>query len=235
MPTSLRILLFVLEWCIFIFFAIFSTYKKYKKEAKLIGGIIYFGVCTIAILLFFVLGYPSYIFLSYNKMILQGLIILCFILLRILWNMEENSKYKISLKPLIPGIFWLLVGAFITAYVNISTATDFWVTMIEEKCTSVIVPTINGKNGVGEISNDQEVIAYTFSYVENGESYYAYVDSSKITLNSTENTESPYAIKESTITTRHSDEKRENKQTIENDVTYEIYISSSQIVKLKEG
>lgn len=229
MTHALRIILFVLEFVLYTFIAILLTYKKHKKKEKIAGTVACFiGGVIIAILLFF--SFPEFIFLSYKKIIVIGIMLLTIIMMQIGIMIMEHYHNIIGLILMIISIIALIPFAYATqGYIN------FGDNVSEKTITSKVTPMINGKEGIGNVVDDEGYIqGFTFSYVEKDKLCNVYLNhdeavNTKIDVD--DKLLTPYVIKNTKITTITNEERKVKTTTIES-YTYEIHVSSSQMVHL---
>ena len=196
MPTYLKLIVMLGEviGCIIFSFIRCRNYYKiyteiYKKDwenkngkTELKAVIIYYSICVSILLFLFVFSFPSYIFLSYNKLIVITTIIILTVMPFVM-NSKADFFNKYPSILFMTCLGWCMALVFVLAgtiigFFNCKQCIQFKKCINEEKEVEIIYPVMNltekSKIGYTEDSNG-DIKSYHFFYQDDYGNW-SYVD-----------------------------------------------------------
>ncbi len=252
MPTYLKLIIMLGETIgllIFSFIRCRQDFKVYKEDkcngtnrSNLKISIIYYSICNSIILFIFIFTFPSYMFLSYSKLILITIAVITSFLPYVF--IIKLEKYM--------GISAILFFLFVLGMVSTGVITvfsfcapesfiQFKTCINEETNIEKINPEINltDKSKIGHYLNDSgDIDNYIFFY-QNSDSNWCKVDESIERENTKElsNGESSYV--EKYVTTRtiwnlELDESDDNYIITEKTVSYNLYYNPNELIEITD-
>ena len=248
MPTYLRLIVMlgeIIGFSLFSFFRCKNFYRAYQKDKKeklsdLRISIVYYSICNSIILFIFLFSFPSYIFLSYSKLILISIAVFTALIPFGLFVTNSLEKH--------PGISALILLLLLFGGVSsiVSTVYSFcapqdWIqfkTCIqEENFTETIYPEIilTEDSKIGYSLNDSgEIENYIFFYQDSNGKWYEVDELIEDTIELSENNHS-YVEK---CTIRYNilnlelDENDNDYSIIEEHVSYKLYYTPNELVEI---
>lgn len=245
MPTALRIIIFAVEVVGFIIFSVLSIrkfYKRYKVKGysnyeikeKVRYDIIYLSINNIIIICLFLFTYPTFIFLSYSKMLLLSIVVLGSVLAVVVLGYIPDKWEKTSI-----WVFTVTLG-IISLYCVMAAAGNIVImdkTFIEQKETiERTFPTMNladkTKISVGYTEDDDGNIDKYFYYYQDSEGKWHFENDCKADIKYLEKNENSYLEKRVETKIFLSEEKRDS--TInEEEITYTLFLNEKQLIKIE--
>ena len=267
MSTLVRAIIFSSELVVYVIVSVVATYIFWKKDCK--NDITYvlskyqnprknrkINIVCFSILFLFILGiflfaYPSFVFLSYNKMVLVSSTIILSSLLIILEALEipKNDELRFSFGTLSVIIYIAILFSFILG--NINNYEDK--VILEQRQTEIqeISPSISSENQIAYTSDyDGNIETYSFYYKDNEgslnfkklnalekeiiESENGDIETEQVEVIYIKNKDS-YIVKESRITEYVKREKKSTEKDYtftETNTIYKIYLNKEQLVYL---
>lgn len=245
MPTALRIIIFAVELVGFIIFSVVSIrkfYKRYKVKGYSNGhikeylrhDIIYLSINNIIIICLFLFTYPTFIFLSYSKMLLLSIVVLDSVLAVVglgyipdKWEKTSIAVFSVALCI----VFFYCVMAFACNIVIMDK------TFIEQKeSIETILPTMNladkTKISVGYTEDDDGNIDKYFYYYQDSEGKWHFENDCKVDIKYLEENENSYLEKYVETKIFLSEEKRDSTIT-EEEITYTLFLNEKQLIKIE--
>ena len=252
MPTYLKLIIMLGEMIGLLIFSFIRCRKEFKayKENKynetcrsdLKISIIYYAICNSIILFIFIFAFPSYMFLSYSKLILLTIAVASSFLPSIfVTNYEEH-------RGICTIVFFLfLVGTVSTGVIagfSFRAPEDFihFKTCInEEKYTVTINPEINltDESKIGHyLSDSGDIDNYIFFYQDSNSNWYKIDEHiEKENIKELSNDESTYVEKyvtKKTILNYELNESDDNYTTTELTVSYKIYYNPNELIEITD-
>lgn len=188
MPMWARAIIFGIELVGFILSSIFVTKKSYKegkqdnltnKEIKgdLKFNIIFCSVIFAIILALFLLTFPSYVFFSYNKLLLVSVVELVFISL-IMWVLTYKRKISYIFMYLF-ALFSILTIALLPTMAIGALRIDDKVAVSEPSVEKeIIIPTMFSENQIGNVYDAEgNLKKHIFYYKDEDGWHYKELDS----------------------------------------------------------
>ena len=175
-----RAIIFGIELVGFAIFCIVVTVKEYKQDlykgsemkwedviSNLRFNIIYFIINYVVILSLFVFSYPSYVFLSYSKLILLSVSILVSVAI-LLFFTNKNSLEHTTREFICIMIGFFSVIYFLFAIIGIA-GVEKKIVVSEQTDTQKIIPVMFSKNNQIGYTADLEgnIKTYVFYYQGN--------------------------------------------------------------------
>lgn len=252
MPTYFRLIIMlgeIIGLLIFSFIRCRQNFKAYKEDkyneanrSNLKVSIIYYSVCNSIILFIFIFVFPSYMFLSYNKLILITIAVITSFLPYVF--LIKLEKY-IGISALIFALF--LLGGVSTVVITAFSFCDpgqliqFKTCINEEKYTVTINPELNIKDRskIGHYLDDTgDVDNYIFFYQDSNNNWCKVdepIESKNTKILSDD--ESSYVEKyvtTKTILNLELNESDDNYITIEEAVSYKLYYNPKELIEITD-
>lgn len=215
-----------------IFFAIRESEKK-KKIRILILGILAL-ICEVIVLFF---AFPSYVFISWNKIIMEFAIFIIFLasaLCSITPNRVGNTK---DVLIAFGGLFLLFVGVLTLLQLSAAPIKGERIIVEEEKnVITKVNPTldpIHNDPTIGYSIDAEGNTTYFYYYMKNHAMYEEKISENYdiYYLNSEEDS---YILKETTTVSYRYSEKKDIKPITDIKNSYSIFINSNQVIMINE-
>lgn len=245
MPTALRIIIFAVELVGFIIFSVVSIRKFYKRykvkgysndkiKGKVRYDIKYFTINNMILICLFLFTYPSFVFLSYSKMLLLSIAVICSVLMVVGIGYLGDKWEKVSIIMHSIGLSVGIIYCTIAATGNIVIMDK---TFIEQKETiETILPTMNladkTKISVGYMEDDDGNIDKYFYYYQDSEGKWHFENDCKVDIKYLEENENSYLEKYVETKIFLSEEKRDSTIT-EEEITYTLFLNEKQLIKIE--
>lgn len=250
MPTYLKLIIMLGEIIgLFIFSFIrcrqyFKAYKEDKynedKRSDLKVSIIYYAICNSIILFVFIFAFPSYMFLSYSKLILTTIAVIISFLPYVFSIMSEKHIWiggLIFVLFVFGGVFTIVITIF--GFCAPEEFMQFKTCINEEKYIETINPEINltDKSKIGYTEDfDGNIDSYCFFYQDDSDNW-CYVNEFIENTEKLSNDESSYVEKyvtTKTILNHELNESDDNYMTTEESVKYILYYNPNELLKITD-
>lgn len=252
MPTYLRLIIMlgeIIGLLIFSFIRCRQDIKAYRKDkynkvniSTLKISIIYYAICNIIILFIFIFTFPSYIFLSYSKLILLTIAVVSSFLPSIfLTKYEEHS-----------GICAIVFFLFCAGIVSTGVITafsfcspedfiHFKACINEESFTETIAPEMNltEQSKIGYSVNDSgNIDNYIFFYRDNKGNWCKVEEpiekENTIELSKDKSSYIEKYVTIKTILNFELHESDDNYTITEETISYKLYYNQAELVKITD-
>ena len=252
MPTYLRLIIMLGEivgLLIFSFVRCKQHIKVYKKDkynavcrSDLKVSIVYYSICNIIILFIFTFSFPSYIFLSYNKLILITIAVITSFLPYVF--IIKLEKYMLISAIL---FFLLVVGMVSTVVITVFSfcapeeLIQFKIYSNEENNIEKINPEINltSKSKIGHYLDDSgDIDNYIFFYQDSNNNWHK-VDEPIENRNTQKISTDENSYVEKYVTTKtilnvELDESDKNYITTEKTISYKLYYNPIELMEITD-
>lgn len=239
-----RAIIFGIELVGFIILCTVATTKLYlndklKAEEKVVNSnlkfnIIYFITNFAIILILFSFTYPSFVFLSYSKLILVSVFVMISCIPIMIFAFEKpKSENNQSICLLIAMI--LFVTFFVLAIFRMLNIENK-IVVSEQTETETITPTMFSENQIGYTADSEgNIKTYIFYYMDNGIWNQEEVNASDVKVEKIKDADS-YIEKTVTTTSYCKQEKKTSEEDYiysEETEKYTFYINLNQRVEIK--
>ncbi len=249
MPTYLRLFIVlgeVIGFCVFSVHRCKKFYKEYKKDKKdkdkrkaFNNSLCFYVTCVCILLFIFIFTFPSYIFLSYNKLIIMTAVIVT-LLIQYILEIYIDSIYAII------GIFMYAISLFLALFVLVGVYAGFyfcegWIQFTEcineEKNIEIIHPVMNlsEKSKIGYTENDDgKIDRYIFFYQDDSGSWYSvneFIQDKELLSNDESSYVEKYITRKTFINYELS-ELDDNYKTTEEEIVYKLYCNPNELIKI---
>lgn len=244
MSTFFRILIFVGEFIVLWVFTFFAIKKLWKEDSGVfkkwkIYDIIYFSLNNIIAICVFIFSFSSFVFLSYNKMVIMGTMILVYMFLTFLWYADESLRNTISnFVGKMLCTFVVILGMVVLNHAANVSIIPNEICINQEESTQIIYPSVNLKNNakVGySLDSDGKTCVYKCYYENNGDIYEELIyssDSFKIVPIKDKNSYLKKTIKKKTLLNKELKETSKDYTFEEKEITYIIYLNKNDLVEI---
>lgn len=246
MPIWLRAIIFSLEFIGFIILCVFATNKFYKKDLeegteidankKRKENIIYFSVNFAIIIFLFLFTYPSYVFLSYSKMILVTIFTLISFGFILIFAFDDNDNANSIQQSATCMVVCILILALVIASVSGQFNVDNEVSYKEDNEPTIIAPLMFEENKIGySCDKNGNIEKYYFYYIENDELFFEQLRPSEVEVIDLKDKDT-YVEKQETQIVHLKKEKKETEADYsytEIDASYKIYLNKKQMTEIK--
>lgn len=244
MPIWLRAIIFSLEFIGFIILCVFATNKFYKKdleeEQEIVAikhrkeNIIYFSVNFAIILSLFLFTYPSYVFLSYSKIILVTIAIILSSVIIVMVGFDDDSNF--IRQSAFCMVICILIMVTIIGAIKGCFNIDNKVVYKEKNNPEIITPLMFEENKIGYSCDENgKIEKYYFYYIENDELFFEQLKPSEVKVVDLKDKDT-YVEKQETKIVHLKKEKKETEADYsytETNASYKIYLNKKQMTEIK--
>lgn len=243
MPIWARAIIFGIELVGFLILCIFATIKLYKEDyskkhkayalKNMKFNLLYFSINFAIILALFLFTFPSYAFLSYNKLICVTIFVLLSVTIIILALKNNTDTEIISFCYSI--LLIIEIAVFIVSILLLRVENE--VAIYGEEIKTVLKPTMFSENQIGYTTRDMEgnIEKYCFYYIDNDVWTYKDINASEAKVIKIQN-EDTHIVEKVTKTVYCKREKKTSENDYiftEENTEYTIYLNLNQMVEIK--